>query len=143
MSFRKSSRSRNGSNSDVLPNPNARRKCTPAPSSVGLDLLSRLIGLMDMSCLHCLLTGNLYPNRNSKDGMLFSMPCMLPTAGASMSIPVDSTYCFAYPFFCVCSKAICRKSGIAESGHRLRIRKLVYVVSCRWHVECTHQRGEL
>src|SRR5262245_39526789 len=27
--------------------------------------------------------------------MLFSMPCMLPTAGARMSTPVDSTYCFA------------------------------------------------
>src|SRR5215470_3150080 len=48
MSLRKSSRSRNGSNSDVLPNPNARRSRTPAPSSAGLDLLSRLTGRIDI-----------------------------------------------------------------------------------------------
>src|SRR5262245_6781258 len=48
MSLRKSSRSRNGSKSDVAPKPNARRRCTPAPSSVGLALISRLIGRMDM-----------------------------------------------------------------------------------------------
>src|ERR1700690_3926817 len=48
MSLRKSSRSRNGSKSDVLPNPNARRRCTPAPSRVGLDLMSRLTGRRDM-----------------------------------------------------------------------------------------------
>src|SRR6266853_5788184 len=48
MSLRKSSKSRNGSKSDVLPNPNARRKCTPAPSSVGLDLIRRFTGRMDM-----------------------------------------------------------------------------------------------
>jgi len=33
---------------DVLPKPKARRRCTPAPSRVGLDLLSRLIGRMDI-----------------------------------------------------------------------------------------------
>src|SRR5215467_8197065 len=49
MSFRKSSSNRNGSKSDVLPNPKARRKCTPAPSIVGLDLLSRLIGRIDIA----------------------------------------------------------------------------------------------
>src|SRR5499426_3405234 len=48
MSLRKSSRSRNGSKSDVLPNPNARRSRTPAPSSAGLDLLSRLTGRIDI-----------------------------------------------------------------------------------------------
>jgi len=32
---------RNGSKSEVLPKPNARRRCTPAPSSVGLDFTSR------------------------------------------------------------------------------------------------------
>src|SRR5271157_5021278 len=48
MSLRKSSRSRNGSKSEVLPNPNARRKCTPAPSSVGLDRTSRLMGRRDI-----------------------------------------------------------------------------------------------
>src|ERR1700722_7432404 len=46
-SLRKSSRRRKGSNSDVLPKPNARRRCTPAPSRVGLDLMSRLTGRMD------------------------------------------------------------------------------------------------
>src|SRR5215470_13783841 len=48
MSLRKSSRRRNGSKSDVLPKPNARRNRTPAPSSVGLDLLSRLTGRIDI-----------------------------------------------------------------------------------------------
>src|SRR5215472_8068124 len=48
MSLRKSSRRRNGSKSDVLPNPNARRNRTPAPSSAGLDLLSRLTGRIDI-----------------------------------------------------------------------------------------------
>src|ERR1700691_1200724 len=48
MSLRKSSRSRNGSKSEVLPKPKARRRCTPAPSRVGLDLMSRLTGRMDM-----------------------------------------------------------------------------------------------
>src|SRR5499426_3625273 len=48
MSLRKSSRRRKGSKSDVLPNPNARRNRTPAPSSAGLDLLSRLIGRIDI-----------------------------------------------------------------------------------------------
>src|SRR5438874_4979211 len=51
MSLRKSSRRRKGSKSEVLPNPNARRRCTPAPSSVGLDLISRLTGLMDILLL--------------------------------------------------------------------------------------------
>src|SRR5262245_48106451 len=32
MSLRKSSRRRNGSKSAVVPKPNARRRCTPAPS---------------------------------------------------------------------------------------------------------------
>src|SRR5438309_11809078 len=48
MSLRKSSRRRNGSKSDVLPKPNARRRCTPAPSRVGLARASRLTGRMDM-----------------------------------------------------------------------------------------------
>ena len=48
MSLRKSSSSRNGSKSDVLPKPNARRRCTPAPSRVGLALMSRLTGRMDI-----------------------------------------------------------------------------------------------
>src|SRR4030081_211128 len=48
MSFRKSSSSRNGSKSDVFPKPKARRRCTPAPSRVGLDLTSRLTGRMDI-----------------------------------------------------------------------------------------------
>src|SRR6266849_176953 len=48
MSLRKSSRRRNGSKSEVLPKPKARRKCTPAPSSVGLDLMRRLTGRRDM-----------------------------------------------------------------------------------------------
>src|SRR5882762_8733265 len=48
MSLRKSSRSRNGSKSDVLPKPNARRRWTPAPSRVGLDLMSRLTGRIDI-----------------------------------------------------------------------------------------------
>src|SRR5882762_7311397 len=59
MSFRKSSRRRNGSKSDVLPNPNARRRCTPAPSSVGLDLMSRLTGRIDIFGLHYL---RVYPS---------------------------------------------------------------------------------
>src|ERR1700688_2156559 len=49
MSLRKSSKSRNGSKSDVFPKPNARRKCTPAPSMVGLALMSRFTGRIDMS----------------------------------------------------------------------------------------------
>src|SRR5947207_15118502 len=48
MSLRKSSNSRNGSKSVVLPKPNARRKWTPAPSRVGLALTSRLTGRMDI-----------------------------------------------------------------------------------------------
>src|SRR5882724_8948844 len=48
MSLRKSSSSRNGSKYEVLPKPKARRRCTPAPSSVGLDLISRLMGRMDI-----------------------------------------------------------------------------------------------
>src|ERR1022692_2116523 len=51
MSLRKSSRSRNGSKSEVLPKPKARRRCTPAPSSVGLDLLRCLTGRIDMRLL--------------------------------------------------------------------------------------------
>src|SRR4249920_3005469 len=43
LSLRKSSSSRKGSNSEVLPNPKARRRCTPAPSMVGFDFASRLI----------------------------------------------------------------------------------------------------
>src|SRR5208283_130348 len=39
---------RNGSNSDVLPKPNALRRCTPAPSRVGFALTSRFTGRMDM-----------------------------------------------------------------------------------------------
>src|SRR5437868_2394977 len=48
MSLRKSSRRRNGSKSDVAPKPNARRRCTPAPSRVGLALTSRFTGRMDI-----------------------------------------------------------------------------------------------
>src|SRR6266581_1306889 len=48
MSLRKSSSRRNGSNSFVFPKPNARRRCTPAPSRVGLDLISRLTGRIDI-----------------------------------------------------------------------------------------------
>src|SRR5487761_177553 len=48
MSLRKSSRRRNGSKSEVLPKPNARRRCTPAPSSAGLALTSRLTGRRDI-----------------------------------------------------------------------------------------------
>src|SRR5205814_800153 len=51
MSLRKSSSSRNGSNSEVLPKPNARRKCTPAPSRVGLASIIRLIGRIDIISL--------------------------------------------------------------------------------------------
>src|SRR5947208_881240 len=48
MSLRKSSSRRNGSTSDVGAKPNARRRCTPAPSRVGLALTSRLTGRMDI-----------------------------------------------------------------------------------------------
>src|SRR5215510_8174371 len=48
MSLRKSSRRRNGSKSDGLPKPKARRSRTPAPSSASLDLLSRLTGRIDI-----------------------------------------------------------------------------------------------
>src|SRR6185369_16274698 len=55
MSLRKSSSRRNGSKSEVLPNPNARRRCTPAPSVVGFDFTRRFTGRMDipheMTCL--------------------------------------------------------------------------------------------
>src|SRR5438128_1769236 len=47
MSLRKSSNSKNGSKSEVLPKPKARRRCTPAPSMVGLALISFRIGRMD------------------------------------------------------------------------------------------------
>src|SRR5580700_6564930 len=52
MSLRKSSSKRNGSKSEVLPNPNARRKCTPAPSRVGLDLISFLTGRIDIPAVY-------------------------------------------------------------------------------------------
>src|SRR5436309_6067043 len=48
MSLRKSSSRRKGSNSDGSPKPKARRRCTPAPSSVGLERTSRLTGRMDI-----------------------------------------------------------------------------------------------
>src|SRR6202050_5488827 len=47
-SLRKSSSSRKGSKSDVLPKPNARRRCTPAPSRVGLAFTRRFTGRMDI-----------------------------------------------------------------------------------------------
>lgn len=47
LSLRKSSSSKNGSKYDVFPKPKARRKWTPAPLSVGLDLASRFTGRMD------------------------------------------------------------------------------------------------
>src|ERR1017187_3283294 len=49
MSLRKSSNKRKGSKSVVLPKPNARRRWTPAPSRVGLDLITLWTGRMDMS----------------------------------------------------------------------------------------------
>src|SRR5262245_53900916 len=67
MSLRKSSSSRNGSKSDVLPNPNARRRCTPAPSSVGLERMRRLMGRMDMS-------------RSPTGGVCLSFTCWLSRA---------------------------------------------------------------
>src|SRR6266567_2106217 len=48
MSLRKSSRRRNGSKSEVAPKPNARRRCTPAPSRVGLALMRRFTGRIDI-----------------------------------------------------------------------------------------------
>src|SRR6267142_5130176 len=48
MSLRKSSSSRNGSKSEVLPKPNARRRCTPAPSNVGFEEMTRLTGRRDI-----------------------------------------------------------------------------------------------
>src|SRR4051812_5313958 len=48
LSLRKSSNSRNGSNSLVSPKPKARRRCTPAPSRVGLDSMIFFTGRMDM-----------------------------------------------------------------------------------------------
>src|SRR5882672_5076476 len=47
LSLRKSSNSRNGSNSWVFPKPNARRSLTPAPSMVGLASTMLLIGRID------------------------------------------------------------------------------------------------
>src|SRR5580704_8382127 len=61
MSLRKSSSSRNGSKSEVLPKPNARRRCTPAPSSVGLDFTRRLTGRRDICDLQ-------YPQFNACEG---------------------------------------------------------------------------
>src|SRR6516225_6222878 len=52
MSLRKSSSRRKGSKSEVLPKPKARRRCTPAPSRVGLDLIRRFTGRSDMGGLH-------------------------------------------------------------------------------------------
>src|SRR6185503_17320518 len=49
LSLRKSSSSRNGSNSLVSPKPKARRRCTPAPSMVGLDSMIFFTGRMDMT----------------------------------------------------------------------------------------------
>src|SRR6267154_2299188 len=49
MSLRKSSNNRKGSKSVRLPKPNARRRWTPAPSRVGLDLMNLWTGRMDMS----------------------------------------------------------------------------------------------
>src|SRR5215472_6552319 len=49
MSLRKSSSRRKGSKSVVLPKPKARRRCTPAPSRVGLALTRRLMGRMDIA----------------------------------------------------------------------------------------------
>src|SRR6185436_12483310 len=51
LSLRKSSKSRNGSNSLVSPKPKARRRCTPAPSVVGVDWLTRLTARIDMDHL--------------------------------------------------------------------------------------------
>src|SRR6187401_780127 len=48
LSLRKSSNSRNGSNSLVSPKPKARRRRTPAPSMVGCDSTMRLTGLIDI-----------------------------------------------------------------------------------------------
>src|SRR6185295_873951 len=46
LSLRKSSNSRNGSNSLVSPKPKARRRCTPAPSMVGFDWMIYFTGRM-------------------------------------------------------------------------------------------------
>src|SRR5580704_16252153 len=50
-SLRKSSSSRNGSNSLVPPKPKARRRCTPAPSIVGFDETILFTGRMDMTLI--------------------------------------------------------------------------------------------
>src|SRR5579884_840084 len=92
MSLRKSSRRRNGSKSEVLPKPNARRRCTPAPSRVGLDLMSRFTGRMDIITLlldrrtavadkNCLRSGNqgIYVARRTSVAILFRRRSMLLT----------------------------------------------------------------
>src|SRR6266849_9287228 len=53
MSLRKSSRRRNGSKSDVAPKPNARRRRTPAPSTVGLAFTRRFTRLVDIGSPFC------------------------------------------------------------------------------------------
>ena len=52
LSLRKSSKSRNGSNSFGSPKPKARCNLTPAPSSVGLGRRTRLTGRMDMAAVY-------------------------------------------------------------------------------------------
>ena len=47
--IRKSSRRRKRSESDVFQEPSGRRRRTLVPSSVGVDLVSRLVGRMDIS----------------------------------------------------------------------------------------------
>src|SRR5260370_1108221 len=48
-SVRKPPASKNGTTSVLLPTPHPRRKCTPAPSVVGLDLINLFTGRMDMA----------------------------------------------------------------------------------------------
>src|ERR1039458_10059352 len=72
MSLRKSSSRRNGSKSDVLPNPKARRKWTPAPSKVGLDEAIRLMGRKDIltSCCGVYLVSRCSATRSGEGSIL-------------------------------------------------------------------------
>src|SRR5579871_6805915 len=69
MSLRKSSSKRNGSKSEVLPKPKARRKCTPAPSKVGLASLSRRMGRIDMFAFQLRVTVSLFNAASNRNGV--------------------------------------------------------------------------
>src|SRR5262249_56589792 len=78
-SLRKSSRSRNGSNSEVVPKPKARRSLTPAPSTVGCDCTMRLTGRMDMEgALWMRRMGKTYVEHGARDAS--RRPCIRPCA---------------------------------------------------------------